>query len=350
MPRWPGVLCASGLMRADVTHNLVRAFNTSAEDADLEKLSELFGELESALFSTLTAEGLAPDAIELRRYIDARYSGQVYEIETPVSSVDKLTGENLDEIVAAFEDAHDALYHYRMDGAATEFVGCRVEATGHVAPLAPAEMPFACAEASAASKGPRKVYMPSTGRFEDVDTFDGDRLEPGNEIEGVAIVETEGSTLVVWENQRLTVNRYGDFEISLEIKPVFGCDGGLFLRSNENGQAYQVMLDYLEGGAVGGVYGERLEGVQAGQGATADWHKAWKNDDWNHLRARIEGEIPHIQVWLNGTKITDFQDTANHAAGGARDGMIAVQVHGGTPRWKEGGFQRFRNIAVKRLD
>ena len=217
VPRWPGVLCASGLMRADVTHNLVRAFNTSAEDADLEKLSELFRELESALFSTLTAEGLAPDAIELRRYIDARYSGQVYEIETPVSSVDKLTGDHLDEIVAAFEDAHDALYHYRMDGSPTEFVGCRVEAMGRVVPLVPAEMPFAGAEASAASKGPRKVYMPSTGRFEDVDTFDGDRLEPGNEIKGVAIVETEGSTLVVWENQQLAVNRYGDFEIDVGL-------------------------------------------------------------------------------------------------------------------------------------
>lgn len=148
----------------------------------------------------------------------------------------------------------------------------------------------------------------------------------------------------------LTDERYGDFEVSLEVKPVFGCDGGLFLRSNENGQAYQVMLDYLEGGAVGGVYGERLEGVETGGGSAADWHAVWKKDDWNHLRARIEGEIPHIQVWLNGTKITDFQDTANHSVGGAADGMIAVQVHGGTPRWKEGGFQRFRNVAVKRLD
>jgi len=148
----------------------------------------------------------------------------------------------------------------------------------------------------------------------------------------------------------LTDERYRDFEVSLEVKPVFGCDGGLFLRSNENGQAYQVMLDYLEGGAVGGIYGERLEGVETGRGATADWHEVWKKDDWNHLRARIEGEIPHIQVWLNGTKITDFRDTANHSAGGSADGMIAVQVHGGTPRWKERGFQRFRNIAVKRLD
>jgi hypothetical protein len=147
----------------------------------------------------------------------------------------------------------------------------------------------------------------------------------------------------------LTDKRYRDFEVYLEVKPDFGCDSGLFLRSNSNGQAYQVMLDYLEGGniGIGGVYGERLEGVQAlpSQG----WEKVWKKNDWNALRARMEGNPPHIQVWLNGTKITDFQDTANHAAGGADDGMIAVQVHGGQ-RWVEGGYHRFRNIAVKELN
>ena len=144
----------------------------------------------------------------------------------------------------------------------------------------------------------------------------------------------------------LTDKRYTDFEVYIEVKPDFGCDSGLFLRSNEAGQAYQVMLDYLEGGNIGGVYGERLEGVEVK--ASQDWEKVWRKDDWNAIRARIEGSAPHIQVWLNGTKITDFQDTANHAAGGAADGMIAVQVHGGK-RWKEGGRHRFRSIAVKEL-
>jgi 3-keto-disaccharide hydrolase len=145
----------------------------------------------------------------------------------------------------------------------------------------------------------------------------------------------------------LTDKRYKDFEVYLEVKPDFGCDSGLFLRSNESGQAYQVMLDYLEGGNVGGIYGERLEGVQAQP--SQGWEKIWKKDGWNALRARIEGSAPHIQVWLNGNKIADFQDTANHAAGGSEDGMIAVQVHGGQ-RWVEGGYHRFRNIAVKELD
>ena len=145
----------------------------------------------------------------------------------------------------------------------------------------------------------------------------------------------------------LTDKRYKNFEVYLEVKPDFGCDSGLFLRSNAAGQAYQVMLDYLEGGNIGGIYGERLEGVEAtfSQG----WEDVWKKDDWNAIRARMVGNPPHITVWLNGKKITDFQDTANHAAGGAEDGMIAVQVHSGK-RWVADGYHRFRNIAVKELD
>jgi hypothetical protein len=59
--------------------------------------------------------------------------------------------------------------------------------------------------------------------------------------------------------------------------------------------------------------------------------------------------VPHITVWINGTKITDYTDTANHLIGGAVDGEIALQVHGGKPRWALGAHHRFRNIAIKEL-
>lgn len=144
----------------------------------------------------------------------------------------------------------------------------------------------------------------------------------------------------------LTDKKYKDFEVYLEIRPDFGCDGGLFLRSNEKGQAYQVLLDYLEGGSIGGIYGERLDGVKSQP--AKDWVKVWKKGEWNSIRARIVGEVPHVTVWMNGTQIFDWTDTENHAADGATEGMIVVQVHGGN-RWVEGGKHRYRNIAVKEL-
>ena len=166
----------------------------------------------------------------------------------------------------------------------------------------------------------------------------------------------------------LTDKKYKNVEVYIEIKPDWGCDSGLFLRSSEAGEAYQVTLDYLPGGGMGGIYGERLTGVQNAAAAGAKltdeeraaqaklraetWQKAWKREAWNSVRARIVGDVPHITVWINDQLVTDFTDTANHAAGGATDGMIAIQMHFSnekTPRWVDGGFWRWRTIAVKEL-
>jgi hypothetical protein len=152
----------------------------------------------------------------------------------------------------------------------------------------------------------------------------------------------------------LTDKKYKNFEISLEIKPTFGCDGGLFLRSNEKGQAYQVMIDFLEGGMVGGIYGEGLKDVKADNSKARNWKQHWKPYEWNQLRARIEGDVPRIQVWLNGEQLVDWTDTANHAADGATEGMIALQAHFSKPDWKqprwvENGYHQFRNVAIKEL-
>jgi hypothetical protein len=153
----------------------------------------------------------------------------------------------------------------------------------------------------------------------------------------------------------LTDKKYKNFEVYMEIKPDWGNDSGLFLRSSEAGEAYQITLDYLPGGSMGGVYGERLQGLSAappipGQPVpTLLWTDVWRRESWNSVRARIEGDIPHIQVWINGAWIRDWRDTANHAAGGATDGMIAIQIHGGA-RALPGGFWRWRNLAVKELN
>jgi hypothetical protein len=157
----------------------------------------------------------------------------------------------------------------------------------------------------------------------------------------------------------LTDKQYANFELSLELKPDWGCDGGIFLRSTEKGEAYQVMVDYLEGGSVGGIYGEKIPEINAAGNGTGtrinkDWMQYWKKDDWNHLRIRIEGETPHIQVWMNGTKITDWTDSANHAKTGGAKGMIALQTHRTNPeatkgRWVPGGIHRYRNVAVREL-
>src|SRR4051812_12428106 len=65
----------------------------------------------------------------------------------------------------------------------------------------------------------------------------------------------------------LTDKKYKNYEVYMEVKPDWGCDSGLFLRSDEAGDAYQVTLDYLPGGTLGGMYGEGLNGVNGAMNA-----------------------------------------------------------------------------------
>ncbi len=76
--------------------------------------------------------------------------------------------------------------------------------------------------------------------------------------------------------------------------------------------------------------------------------KAWKREAWNSVRIRSEGDIPHVQVWINDQLVTDRQETENRAEGGITSGMIAIQMHGGN-RWVQAGAWRWRNIGIKEL-
>jgi hypothetical protein len=163
----------------------------------------------------------------------------------------------------------------------------------------------------------------------------------------------------------LTDKKYKNVEVYMEVKPDWGCDSGLFFWTDEDGGGYQVMLDYLPGGTmVAGIYGERLTGVNMNGPAwesltseqrqeiqakrTENWQKAWKREQWNAVRARIEGNPPRITTWLNDEIMFQGTDTANHATNGATEGSIAIQVHMGE-RWRPAGLWRWRVIAVKEL-
>jgi len=164
----------------------------------------------------------------------------------------------------------------------------------------------------------------------------------------------------------ITDEQYGDFEISLEMNNDYGPDSGLFLRSTEDGRCYQAMIDYHDKGNLMGVYGEGIGGFNARNFAMIDsphritmldypdfpcpftpeqWRELWKLDDWNRLQARIAGNPPRIETWINGIKVMDWRD---HKRRLPDRGGIALQVHGGGDY--TGQYVRYRNIRVRRLD
>jgi hypothetical protein len=166
----------------------------------------------------------------------------------------------------------------------------------------------------------------------------------------------------------LTDKKYKNFEFYMEAKPDWGDDSGVFFRCTEEGAAYQITMDFLPGGTMGRLIQEggitlKLAGAPplgAARGGAAGASGApvrapdpgmtiWKHEDWNTVRIRVEGDFPHVTVWINGQQVSDASDTQNSAAGGMIEGPIALQIHGGPVRWQPGGFWRWRNIAIREL-
>ncbi|MEW5980337.1 MAG: DUF1080 domain-containing protein [Acidobacteriota bacterium] len=180
----------------------------------------------------------------------------------------------------------------------------------------------------------------------------------------------------------LSDETFGDSEVAFDTKPDWGIDSGFFLRSNEKGECYQIMIDYYDGGNVGEIYREGLDGWsnqtlqifgvfqdqekkilsgtraqqakkdEYGAGgkariALANWSKVWKVNDWNTIRARVEGEPPTITTYVNNRLISRFVSDKSFEALGSK-GRLGLQVHGGKT-WPKGAKVRFRNIQVKQL-
>ncbi len=156
----------------------------------------------------------------------------------------------------------------------------------------------------------------------------------------------------------VTDKKYRNFELTLEAKPDWGCDSGIFFRATESGAAYQITMDYLGSGngSLGRLIGEggiSLGGRGGGGGGTPGLtnaaSQAWKREDWNVVRVRVEGVAPKVSVWINSQLVTEQQESENHAPDGMIEGPIVLQIHGGTERWVPGGFWRWRNIGIKEL-
>ncbi|MEJ7740996.1 MAG: DUF1080 domain-containing protein [Chitinophagaceae bacterium] len=156
----------------------------------------------------------------------------------------------------------------------------------------------------------------------------------------------------------LTDKKYRNFELYLEVKIDSMTNGGIFIRSTESGIAYQVELDE-NAGSTGSLLGERMPVSK--QAKATDRAGVWKANDWNALRIRMAGEVPHITLWINGRLMWDIFQPVNDFYAGAIDGFIGFQSHwtalfspaagewNGLASWAPGAAHRYRNIAVKQL-
>ncbi len=157
----------------------------------------------------------------------------------------------------------------------------------------------------------------------------------------------------------LTNEKFQDFELYLEFKGHPGTNGGIFFRSAESGTAYQLELAGDGDRGTGAWFGEMLHTTT--NAPVPDLSEIWKKGDWNSFRLRVEGDVPHVKLWINDKLLWEAAAARNDLIADAAEGMIALQLHwsatalpvpGGSCcgySWKPDASHRFRNIGIKIL-
>jgi N-methylhydantoinase A len=167
IPRYPGVLCAFGLLVADVTVEYSRSVLGLIDDDTTARLDALLAEMLAAARLELAGEGVASVDMSFSPLVDMRYQGQAFELTLPYGrGIGRGAGRLL---TAAFHAAHERTYGHALKNRPVEAVNLRLLAVGMT------DKPALHREAVT------EIDLVGT-------TFDRESLLPGAAFEGEAVV------------------------------------------------------------------------------------------------------------------------------------------------------------------
>ncbi len=201
-----GAFSAWGGACMDYSHrrhkSVASMIDPSMDDATkvgyLQPVTMAWNALEDEVVAELESEGFRRDQISTKRVIYMKYLGQLddIEVDSPVESIDNV--EDVDKLVSAFEDRYTKLFTLV---AKNEYVPIQVTEVCIVAKVDTVKPKLRRHEL--ADRKPDKKAFKFTrpvfrgGRWQDADVWRMEDLVPGNEIDGLAVIEASNTTLFV---------------------------------------------------------------------------------------------------------------------------------------------------------
>jgi N-methylhydantoinase A len=216
VPPAPGILCAQGLVVADLAEELVRSRRVALDEAGLAALAELLLASWPQAQAWFDDEAVAAGARAAELVLDMRYVGQNFELRVPVAAGAGGHAPALPPVArlrALFGAAHEQIYGYANSEDPVEVVNLRLVLRG----VQPARVVLGAARSPAA--GPdhaalRPVYFDDAGAL-DTPVFERAELLPGHRIAGPAIVEQLDATTVLAPGDVAVVDAAGNLVIDV---------------------------------------------------------------------------------------------------------------------------------------
>jgi N-methylhydantoinase A len=212
VPRYPGVLCALGLLMADVVLETSRSVLGAVTAETPAILQAQLDEMVAHARAELGREGIVEAAMIFNGLVDARYQGQSYELTIPFER----------DLLAAFHAAHTHRYGHAMPQWMVEVVNLRLQAVGLVEKprLVPFDLaqgrpePLAEDDGTDAFLGHRVAVCSDRAGEQPIALYERERLPPGATFAGPALVFQMDSTVFVAPGWSARVDGYRNLVLS----------------------------------------------------------------------------------------------------------------------------------------
>jgi N-methylhydantoinase A len=216
IPYTASVNCAFGLISADIVHEY-SVVKTLPMPAPLSEFPPLFEPMKEKALKALAAEGFVGDKVILDWSVDLRYSRQVHEVTTPLKAPLPLTTEGLEILSRDFETLYERKYGkgsaFREAG--IEMTQFRLTARGLLEHPDMSAAQTVGEDSSAALTGRREIFVEAKSAMVESNIYDFTLLNPGNVVNGPAVIHTPITTIVVQDNQKSVMDQYRNIVIEL---------------------------------------------------------------------------------------------------------------------------------------
>ncbi|MGE0803548.1 MAG: hydantoinase/oxoprolinase family protein [Lautropia sp.] len=200
VPAAPGIICAQGLLRADVRNDFVSPIRAICDETLDTRLRETVEALSGPISEWLKRENVASRPTTFELSFEARYVGQNFEIPLLVATATSLADLALPafaQVREAFFAAHDRAYGFHDDEGAVELVTCRIAVSAAIA-----EQPTAVSERSQlpqadASTGRRSILFDGANWIE-ATVYQRADLTAGMMIKGPALIAQMDATTPIY--------------------------------------------------------------------------------------------------------------------------------------------------------
>jgi N-methylhydantoinase A len=211
-----GVFNAWGMLVSDIRHDVVHThvmkLTNKVEDA--ETIKNIYHALEKQLFDTFTMEKINLDQVVIIRYADMRYYGQEHTIKIPVMP-GEIGVKEVEGMEAEFIKSHEREYGFVLKDNPVEMVNLHVVGISRVKKPSLKELTNHGKKVDEALKEEREVYLGRTQGFRNIPIYSKDLLPIEKVFNGPAIIEENTATVVVTENLKAKMDKFGNIIISI---------------------------------------------------------------------------------------------------------------------------------------